>query len=409
MSLIWIAITLPVLCLVLVIIRAIYGLASDCVQNQRAIRIDRMTAEQGHAQLSDRLNQTYVDLAQSRRRADWRELVIVKVVQESEDVKSFYLVDESLEPLPAAMPGQHILVQSGKQSDSHRVCRCYSLSDDNTAGHWRISVKKSSEKPASVSRWLHEEKVAGDTLNAKGPSGAFHFETVTGRNAVLVSAGIGVTPMLPMLMEAIRRGSASIHFFTQCRDLAHLPFADSLLGIARQHRKVNLHVWVSRWPKGVRRPDNEIFVEGKFQASDLLLHSGSTSSSDYYVCGPELWQDQIKSGLIEAGVPSASIRYELFQQSEKPAVRNDFANHRVHFKQTGAEAKFESSYSSLLVCAGKNSVALESGCRTGACGSCAIKLLSGKVRYTRVPQFEIQASEILPCVCVPESDLEVDA
>lgn len=403
------AICVPVACLIAVMMRAFYGLVSDGIQNLRAAKYRRAVASSEIAEISERLHQTFVELSASKRKASWRELMIVKVVQESEDVKSFYLVNESLEPLPSALPGQHILVEREKQLDFVGGCRCYTLSDNNSDGHWRISVKKSSNNPNSISRWLHEEKEVGDTLKVKGPSGAFYFKPVTGRDVVLASAGIGITPMLPMLIESIRQGSTKVNFFTQCRDLEHMPFADSLLDIAKKHPQIRMSFWVSRWPNGIRRPGKGIFNEGKFQARDLLQHPGALTESDFFLCGPELWQEQIKTNLLAAGVPSASIRYELFQQSEKPQTVVNFANHRVHFLQSGANAKFESSHASLLACAGKNSVQLESGCRTGACGSCAVKLLSGKVRYTREPQFQMQTSEILPCVCVPDSDLEVDA
>jgi len=368
----------------------------------------RAATEIGNSELLKKLTLTYNELSQSKRRSKWRELLIVKVVQESEDVKSFYLV-ESIDLLPTSLAGQHILVEREKQPGSLGGFRCYSLSDDCDNGYWRISVKKNSEDANSISRWLHEEKGAGDTLKVKGPAGSFYFKPVAGRVPVLVSAGIGISPMMPMLIEALRHNCAEAHFFTQCRDFAHMPFADSLLDIAKKNPQIGMQIWVSRWPQGVRRQNGGMFFDGKFQVSDLLRHSGSISLSDYYLCGPEKWQETLRANLIEAGVPAAAIRYELFQQAEKPAPSSKFANHRVHFKQSGAHAKFESDYSSILTCAGKTGVELESGCRTGACGSCAVILLKGKVRYTREPQFQMDSNEILPCVCVPESDLVVDA
>ena len=337
--------------------------------------------------------------------------MVVKVVQESEDVRSFYLVDQNHEPLPAGLPGQHILVERTKESNSSAGCRCYSLSDDCTSGHWRISVKKNSSHADSVSRWLHEEIGAGEVLRVRGPSGAFYLTTALGRNVVLVSAGIGITPMLPMLFEALRKPCGPILCFNQFRDVAHMPFIDTLSNLAAHYEQVEMQIWISRFPKGVRRSAESLFREGKFQAADLLVHEGALSLSDYYLCGPEEWQHRIREELIQAGVRSDFIHYELFQQSEKqvPAAPRSFASHNVHFKQSGAIAKFEPNHASLLACGGQNSITMESGCRTGACGSCAVRLLGGKVRYTREPQFQMQSSEILPCVCVPESDLEVDA
>lgn len=401
--------------LAVVLFRAGYGISSDILQNRSTYKRQLASEHDASLELSSRLKQMYIDLSLSRRQIRWQEVIVAKVVMESEDVQSFYLVDQEYEPLPAALPGQHILVERPKQADSQGGFRCYSLSDDCTAGHWRISVKKNSEEPQSVSRWLHEEIEAGDTLKVRGPSGSFYLKPAANRNVVFVSAGIGISPMLPMLMESIRRPCGAIHCFAQFRDVAHMPFADSLLSLATKFQQVSMNIWISRFPDGVSRSTQGMFFEGKFQSSNLLRHSGAMEHSDYYLCGPEEWQARIRTELIDAGVPSKSIRYELFHQTEKPpasaagTVTADSVQHNVLFKQSGANARFELSHPSLLVCAGKNKVSLESGCRTGACGSCAVKLLRGKVRYTREPQFDLQSNEILPCVCVPESDLEVDA
>jgi len=388
------------------------GFLSDTLQRRKSEKKQLAFENAARLVLSSRLRQTYVDLSMSRRQARWREVMVVKVVHESEDVRSFYLVDQGHEPLPAGLPGQHILVERGKELNASGGRRCYSLSDDCTTGHWRISVKKNSSQAQSVSRWLHEEVAAGDVLRVRGPSGAFYLQTALNRNIVLVSAGIGITPMLPMLFEAIRKPCGPIHCFMQFRDVAHMPFIDTLSDIAAHYAQVEMQIWISHFPKGVRRSVESLFREGKFQAADLMVHKGALHLSDYYLCGPEEWQHRIRQELIQAGVCSDFIRYELFQQSEKPAQASAsriFASHSIHFKQSGAIAKFEPNQLSLLACAGQNCVTMESGCRTGACGSCAVRLLGGKVRYTREPQFQMQSSEILPCVCVPESDLEVDA
>lgn len=398
--------------LILVCARVGIGFLSDALQRHNSLKKELAVENSARIELSSRLRQTYVDLSMSRRQARWREVMVVKVVQESEDVRSFYLVDKDQEPLPSGLPGQHILVERPKGANSKGGCRCYSLSDDSSAGHWRVSVKKNSSRPESVSRWLHEEVAAGDVLRARGPSGAFYLQSAVDRKIVLVSAGIGITPMLPMIFEAIRKPGRSVRCFAQFRDVAHMPFIDTLSSIATHYAQVEMEIWISRFPKGVRRSTASLFREGKFQAKDMLSHEGAQQNSDYYLCGPEEWQEKICADLVEGGVRSEFIHYELFQQSEKSipvTPSSKYASHNVHFKQSGSIAKFEATHNSLLTCAGQHSVSLESGCRTGACGSCAVKLLGGKVRYTREPQFQTQTNEILPCVCVPESDLEVDA
>jgi len=407
---VFVAIALLGACLALVLAHTFLGVISDVLQSRFATKKRLAAIHECDLAISNKRRRAQIDLSLSRRRSAWRQVLVVKVVQESQDVRSFYLVDKDYEPLPASLPGQHILIERpSAELRSHSPSRCYSLSDDCTAGHWRISVKKSSEHPTSVSRWLHEEVAAGDFLKVRGPSGAFYLQTDPGRCAVLVSAGIGITPMMPMLMESVRLPIRSLHCFVQYRDVAHMPFADSLLSVASQHPEIAMSLWISRFPKGVRPSSNGLFREGKFSAKELLAHAGAVHSSDYYLCGPEAWQSRLQKELIEAGVPPHFVRFELFQPSEKVISEVQIREHDIRFERSGSVARFEKSHATLLGCADKNKVVMDSGCRTGACGSCAVKLLLGKVRYTREPQYQLNSDEILPCVCIPETDLVVDA
>ena len=398
------------ICLVALLVRSVHAIIRDVLQHQRTV-LNVSTQENAFTrQLTSKLRRTSIDLSMSRRQTPWREVMLVKIVQESVDVKSFYLIDGQHEPLPAAQPGQHILLERPKLGDLPAAFRCYSLSNDCSSGYWRISIKKNSEQAQSVSRWLHESTEIGDTLRVRGPSGNFFLRSEPSREVVFASAGIGLSPILPMLIEAIRRKNRAIRVYTQYRDVAHMPFADSLLSFASQHPRVQLSMWISRFPKGVNKSSGRFIHEGKFQAAEILSERQATRNCDYYLCGPEDWQSRMKQDLISGGVPENQIEYELFQQKERVAAGGSNLSPRtVHFKQSGATAVFDASHPSILGCASKNKLSLESGCRTGACGSCAIRLLRGKVRYTREPQFPLKSNEILPCVCVPETDLIVDA
>lgn len=384
---------------------------------KQSVRRGRLVGDERTQQtlaIENRRQQTFIELSMSRRPIDWRNVSVARIDRESDDVQSFYLIDENMEPLPSFLPGQHLLLERPSLGELPKDSRCYSLSDDSTGGHWRISVKKNSNYPGSVSRWLHEEVSVGDVLRVRGPSGAFYMQSDPDSNLVLLSAGIGITPMIPMLMSAIRRNFKSVYCFAQFRDTNHMPFADSLFNLKQQYPQLDISVWISRFPKGVRRSPSSIFREGKYTVGDIknaIEERGRTSSTtDFYLCGPEAWQTSTTSQLIAEGFEEERVRYELFQESEKPVKQEEASSpRRIVFAQSGRSADFDSSHPSLLGCASKNQVALSSGCRTGACGACAIRLLQGKVKYTRKPQFQLKSNEILPCVCVPEEDIVVDA
>jgi uncharacterized protein len=393
-----------------VLLRAVWVLVLDACQNARRLHEQQDQQDAHSIEIASKLRQTKTNLSMSRRVVVWREVLVAKIVQESKDVRSYYLIDVDHEPLPCSQPGQHILVERPPIQEVSKEFRCYSLSDDCSAGYWRISVKKNSNHRQSVSRWFHEDIQIGDRLRVRGPSGAFYLRSELNRSIVFASAGIGLTPMLPMLIEATRRNTSSIRMFVQYRDVDHMPFADSLLSIAKKHPQVQLQIWISRFPSGVRSGVESQIFEGKFQSNQLLKSSETKTNTDFYLCGPEAWQTRLTSDLVDGGVARNQIEYELFQQTESlPVAKPDGTFPKILFKQSGAVATFEETHPSVLGCASKNQVEMESGCRTGACGSCVVKLLQGSVRYTRQPQFPIKANEILPCVCVPESDLVVDA
>ncbi len=134
-------------------------------------------------------------------------------------------------------------------------------------------------------------------------------------------------------------------------------------------------------------------------------------NADCYLCGPEAWQSDMVAALAAAGVPESQIHFELFKESEKPPhiIRMSNSNHaQFTFANPIKLEAFAATYPNLLGFAIKSDIPIDSGCRTGACGSCLVKLVEGKVKYTRRPQFPLKQNEILPCVCVPDGDIVVD-
>lgn len=399
------------------------------------------------AELAITLQQTLTDLTIRDREVHWLTVRVARVVQESADVRSYYLLDLKCDSLPRFLPGQHILVERPGVRGTPAVYRCYSLSDDCDEGYWRITVKRVANHLGSVSCWLHEEIHEGDTLRVRGPAGSFYLRSCTARNAVFLSAGVGITPLLPMLYQADRRPHGSIHFLAQFRDTDHAPLAESLLRFALQNADHRIQLWFSRFQGGANSnggadshggPDltgSRNLRVGKFNASDICHEIEALEETDCYLCGPEAWVEQLSKELIQCGVLEENIHFELFHAAGNASdtLPDSLANYvnrdllsitrraksrsgqiatqkaSVHFRQSNCLAEFDAHYSNLLSLASSSKIAIQSGCRTGACGSCAVKLLQGKVRYTTKPQYALKPTEILPCVCVPDGDIVVDA
>jgi len=365
--------------------------------------------------LENNLHSTQTVESILRRPTHWQDCQVARIEHESEDVKSFYLINPSGEPLPSFLPGQHIVVQRPAHPGFPQDSRCYSLSDECLAGYWRISVKRQSDRLESFSRWLHDEISIGDNLKVRGPSGTFFLKGIPEENVVLASAGIGITPMIPMMLHAIGKRYRSVRFFGQFRDPEHMPFVQSILRIESQHPSLRSQLWISRVPDNIFDTNQSSFRSGKFTVEDLTasIPRYEFDRTSFYLCGPIPWQEQLTQGLIDRGVRPEKIHFEHF---ESPAVEQPKSTPAtavvpklVKFSKTGTSASFDSTCPSLLHCASRNEVGIDSGCRAGSCGACAVRMLEGKVRYTRDPQFRTKGSEILPCICVPETDLVVEA
>jgi ferredoxin-NADP reductase len=365
------------------------------------------------------LHQSYTDFSLQQQEARWFNVQVVRIDQESNDARSYYLIDQRGDPLPAFVPGQHILLERPSLRGEPPECRCYSLSDDAQAGYWRITVKRASDHEGSVSRWLHDTVVEGVKLRVRGPSGAFVLQSCTARHVVFLSAGVGITPMIPMLQQAVQRPHGSIRFFAQFRDVDHAPFAEYLLSFAHQFSNdpddFRIRLFLTRFPRGVKGEENNVIQEGKFTAADVCSGIDPLDATDVYLCGPESWLNTMRTGLLEAGIPNENIFFELFHAPATESAptagkeKSGFVPCSVHFRQSNRLAEFASAFPNLLGFAMKTDIPMNSGCRTGACGSCAVRLLEGKVRYTRKPQYPLKPNEILPCVCVPDGNIVVDA
>ena len=392
-------------------VRAVIAMTTTRRQLRQTERVGVAATQAKLGLLKSTLERTHADLVIRKRPPQWFEVLIARIDQESDDVKSFYLVRRDGESLPSALAGQHVLIEMPAAPNRAHQCRCYTLSDHCENGYWRISVKRHSDSQQSVSRWLHDELEHGTALRIMGPSGSFFLQSTTNRHVVLLSAGIGITPMLPMLRETLKRPHASLTLLAQFRDVDHMPFAESLLNIAHQFPLVRMKLFLSQFPRGVSGSKQAVIQHGKFTASDVMALITDPATTDCYLCGPEAWQSNLFAALADSGIPEAQIHFELFQEAEKPASSTPAIKQQpcsVHFRQSNKLATFAATYPNLLGFAIKSDVPIDSGCRTGACGSCLVKLVEGRVKYTRRPQFPLKQNEILPCVCVPDGDIVVD-
>ncbi|WP_343730850.1 pyridoxamine 5'-phosphate oxidase family protein [Duganella sp.] len=272
----------------------------EVVRNVAALPF-RWTDAQPAMQVARTGSWTEADRAQSAAvmSQSWRPFNVVQVVQESADVRSFYLEPADGFGVAAHAPGQYITLRVPAWAEGGAASqeRSYTISDAANGRSYRISVKRAGV----VSAWLHAHLAPGGQIELMGPGGDFVFEEGTQRPAVMLSAGIGITPMIAMLNSVLVNGSRTrhrhpIYFIHGAREVAH-PFAVHLQTLAAGHNNLAVHVQRERLD---------------LQRLRQLLPPGDY---DFYLCGPTGFMQTMYAALRELNVPDQRIRFESFGPS----------------------------------------------------------------------------------------------
>lgn len=363
---------------------------------------------------------------------EWRVMEVAECEDESEDCRSFYLIDPSGQPLPSFLPGQFIMVRPALAGD-YQATRCYSLSSAPDTRYWRITVKRQfaegddqavaarSKRPRKgrLSQWLHDEINVGDCLLVHGPGGSFHLppasEIQCSEPLVLLGAGVGVTPMASMLRWTLQQHpQRPVYLFLQAKDLSHWPLGQVLHDWQASSQNLQAFTYFSRetaeFLAGITNIPGELRA-GRFAASDLCQLVGELKTSEYYMCGPDAWMKSMGESLNDIGVEEARIHWESFGPPEQNLTPSSVptAGLQVEFAHSKQSATWDDPEQSLWELARECDVEIASGCLSGVCGACRVQLLEGDVEYSRSVGVELAENECLSCIARPCSPLKVDA
>ncbi|MEN8516000.1 pyridoxamine 5'-phosphate oxidase family protein [Burkholderia sp. RS02] len=330
----------------------------------------------------------------------WRSLRIAKIVDEARAIRSFHFEPVDGGALPAYDAGQHLTLRVALPGSDAPLIRSYTLSEAPGGAHYRITVKREGR----VSAWLHDHARAGMTLDAQMPRGRFTFDLASPRPAVLVSAGIGITPMIAILRRALADAAPSrrVVFVHGAREAADRPFAAELARIAAADTRLSLH-WFDSRPHG-----DMAARAGRIDIAQLKRIL-PFDDYDFYLCGPSAFMRDLYDGLRALNVPDERIRFEAFGPSSvaRSVTRaagtagSPAASVPVVFRRTGREAAWTPADGTLLEFAEGQRVAVPSECRSGSCGTCATRVLSGAVDYEQTPDAAVEPGCALLCVARP--------
>jgi nitric oxide dioxygenase len=250
--------------------------------------------------------------------SEWRDFRIAQKVKESEVVTSFYLKPVDGKPLPEFLPGQYVSVQMHVPDFQYNQARQYSLSDKYSPDYYRISVKKEPvHGTGSVSNLLHDHKEVGDVVQLSHPAGEFfldvHKEGEKQPPVVLLSAGVGLTPLTSILNTLVTRDGREISWVHGSRNHKTQAFQDHVAKIASAFPRLNKRVFHSR-PVDGEKQGIDYDHHGRIDLSRLDDHTDLrlNEKTAYYICGPEQFMLELEQGLRQKGVAADRINMELF-------------------------------------------------------------------------------------------------
>jgi len=343
----------------------------------------------------------------------YRRFQIASKRKESDSITSFYLTPADGGPVEPHLAGQFLPIRI--QKDDNAILRSYTISQAPNGHDYRLSIKRESRGLAS--RILHDELGNGDIIEVGSPSGNFVLDEAP-QPIVMLSGGVGITPMIAMLDAQIALFHAGaprreLYFIHATQNSASQAFRAKLTALAGQYDWFHfLTAFSDPLEDDTLGSTHDIETRLSMDVLSGLLPFGGYQ---FYLCGPEMFMRSLYSGLREIGVDRSHIHYEFFGagelgESEEIAptvVLPERAN--ITFVRSGVQTEWTHQSGTLLETAEASGLKPNYNCRSGKCGACATRLVSGAVHYKRTPLITPAKGEVLTCCAVPMGeDVQID-
>ncbi|WP_083098142.1 FAD-binding oxidoreductase [Pseudophaeobacter leonis] len=333
--------------------------------------------------------------AEARKKAEaarnaWRMLRVVAIKDESSVIRSFKFEAADDQPLLSFEAGQFLTIRV-RPDDADPQTRTYTVSSAPDDNGYRISVKR--ERGGVVSNYLHDKLKVGAVIEAKAPKGAFYIDALDKLPAVLFAGGVGVTPMMSMTRHVMNEGvrmryTRPLTVFHAAQTTDQRAFLDEFRAAETQTGgKI-------RYVSFISRPEDKEIEGVDFDASgyitpELIQSQLSFDDYDFFLCGPPPFMQAVYDALRDLGARDAVIFAEAFgpaaltRRPDKGAATSEAEPEAdsavIKFGQSGHEQLWEKGDATLLETAEAHGITPPFSCRSGSCGSCLTKKLSGNV------------------------------
>ena len=349
----------------------------------------------------------------------FRPLRVSRIEYESRSIVSLVLVPADEQPLAAALPGQFVVLRLQPRSDMPPLLRNYSLSDTPSTDHYRVSVKQ--EPNGAASTYIHTQVQVDDVLDVSAPRGTFMLRPGN-TPVVLLSAGVGATPVLAMLHALAAEASPrQVWWLFGARNRDEHPFAQETRRLLQTLPNSRNSIFYSR-PGQEDRPGLDFDAAGHLNVT-ALKELGVPHEAVFYLCGPAAFLQDLTSGLAVWGVPRERVHTEIFGPilSSTPGVVDTAPSLPPHlpagspgtgplvsFARSGLVVHWDPRFQSLLELAEACDVQVRWSCRTGVCHSCESGLINGLVSYQPEPLDRPAEGTLLICCSQPRGEVMLD-
>jgi len=396
-------------------------------QLQRALRIPALSKgwqSSFQAMLQQDLSSTITagnpGLADEEQPPAWpgfRQMQVAHINKESENVTSLVLSPIDGQTLPLCQAGQFVVLRLLVDAGKPPVLRSYSLSDLPAVDHLRISVK--NELKGIGSSFLCNRAREGDLLDVSAPRGSFTLRP-SQKPVVLLSAGVGATPVMSMLHSLVaERSQREIWWIYGARNRVYHPFAEESRSLLKQLSRGREYIVYSR-PAAIDQIGADFDAPGHIDVA-LLERIGVSQGSDFYLCGPSSFLQNMRDGLRTWGVLTGNVHTEIFGSLEAITPGMAQVVHTPHlpqgppgsgppvsFARSGITAAWDRKFASLLELAEACDVPVRWSCRTGVCHTCMTGLIGGSIIYNPEPLERPAPGNVLVCCSQPNAGVTLD-
>jgi ferredoxin-NADP reductase/MOSC domain-containing protein YiiM len=347
----------------------------------------------------------------------FRQMRVASIHKESDNVTSFVLDPVDGQPLGMFQAGQFVVLRLHVDPNKPPVLRSYSLSDLPAADHLRISVK--SELNGIGSSFLCNRAREGDVMDVSAPRGSFTLRP-SQNPAVLLSAGVGATPVMSMLHTlASEKSQREVWWIYGARNRADHPFAEESRSLLKQLSRGQGCILYSR-PTAGDQIGADFDAPGHIDTA-LLQRIGVPQGADFYLCGPSSFLKNMRDGLKSWGVPAENVHTEIFGALDSITPGMAQVAHIPHlpqgppgpgpavtFARSGITVAWDPKLASLLELAEACDVSVRWSCRTGVCHTCMTGLISGSISYNPEPLESPAPGNLLICCSQPNAVVTLD-